>query len=100
MTETQDLPPLLDLPILATKKPLLVSTYTQTEPKKDCEDSLKELERLLETLGIPEGLKEACPMRQFNAATYLGSGKIEELAELAHKNGCDLIVIDDELPPA
>lgn len=100
MTEAQELHPLLHLQILSTKKPLLVSTYKQDESKQDCEDSLKELERLLDTLGIPNGICEACPLRQFNAATYLGSGKIEELAEKAKNEKCDLIVIDDELPPA
>ncbi|MCX6995280.1 MAG: GTPase HflX [Chlamydiae bacterium] len=100
MSEKQTVPSVIDLSILAAKKPLLVSTYTQAEPKNECEDSLNELERLLETLGIPKGIKEACPLRQFNAATYLGSGKVEELVELSRKNNCDLIVIDDELPPA
>lgn len=100
MTEEQTLHPLLQLQIVDTKKPLLISTYSQMESKNDCQDSLKELERLLETLGIPEGLHEPCPLRQFNAATYLGVGKIEELHDKAMQNKCDLVVIDDELPPA
>lgn len=98
MREQQDFHPLLHLQILETKKPLLISTYGQTESKEDSERSLQELERLLETLGVPAGIHEPCPLRQFNAATYLGSGKVDELALKARELGVDLIVIDDELP--
>jgi GTP-binding protein HflX len=34
------------------------------------------------------------------AAAYLGSGKVEELAELVHASNADLILFDNELSPA
>ncbi len=87
-----------NFPLDSTTKPLLVGTFTNH--REACVDSLKELARLSDTLGLAEGIAMPCPLRQITAATLLGSGKIEELAKLAKEEKCGVVIFDDELSPS
>ncbi|MHA6793908.1 GTPase HflX [Pseudonocardia bannensis] len=66
----------------------------------DGSSSLEELARLADT----DGLAVVGELRQArdrpDPATYLGSGKVEELARLAEQTDADLVVADGELSPA
>ena len=66
----------------------------------ECERSLKELERLVDTAGG----KVIATLTQLKntpeAATYIGEGKLNELAEICENNNIDKIVFDCELSPA
>lgn len=68
--------------------------------KKESEEHLYELEQLIATLGFPLVGRLSVPLRHRDAATYLGSGKVEELMHHAHAIDADLLVIDDEISPA
>ena len=64
------------------------------------DDSLEELAALLETAG-----GECLGMLLQNKATpdphtFLGEGKVEELKELAHNLGADLVIFDNPLSPS
>ncbi len=62
--------------------------------------SLDELERLLDTAGA-EVVDRVVQRRDApDAATYIGRGKVDELAGLAAAHGADAVVSDDELAPA
>ncbi len=66
----------------------------------DAEDSVSELAELVKTAGaIPVGtLIQKREMR--HPGTYIGTGKVEELAELIRSLDATGIVCDDELSPA
>jgi GTP-binding protein HflX len=63
------------------------------------EDSLSELGQLARTAGLEVAGQTWQRLERFNAATLVGSGKLDELVELRHDLNCDLLVFDDELSP-
>lgn len=85
----------------------------QTEEKKEkfilvgvetgkdrMEESLSELEELLDTAGGETVGRVIQNLESINKATYIGKGKVEEIKFLAEELGADGIVCDDELSPA
>src|SRR5216683_3266789 len=64
------------------------------------ENSLRELRRLAETAGseVLDGLIQR--RGRVDAATYVGSGKARELAELVAAAGADTVICDGELTPS
>jgi GTP-binding protein HflX len=79
---------------------LLVGVYTGAGHKEECEEHLEELERLCDTFGLLTLEKLPCPLRQIDAATYLGSGKIEEIRQLVVERKLDAVVFDEEILPS
>jgi GTP-binding protein HflX len=65
------------------------------------EESLNELDRLLDTLGLETARRVSAPVRRVVAGTYFGTGKLEELktAAIAMSPEPDLFVIDVDLTP-
>ena len=64
------------------------------------EDSLSELERLADTAGLRVvGCLEQRLDRP-NPATFIGSGKVEELVALRADTGAQVVLFDEELSPA
>ncbi len=64
---------------------------------EEAEDSLAELAELVEAAGGIT-VRQVMQMRSTpEAATFLGSGKLAEIKELAELHDCDLLVIDSEL---
>lgn len=68
--------------------------------KDRMEESLTELEELLETAGGETLGRVIQNLESINKATYVGKGKVDEIRELAEELGADGIVCDDELSPA
>lgn len=81
-------------------KALLAGVYFSGKEKEDSVEHLKELERLCDTLGVETLGMEPCFIKKFDAATYLGSGKIEELKERIIQLEASLFIMDDEITPA
>lgn len=84
---------------------LLVSLYFSANEAEKSEKSLKELKSLAETAVLEN--KENCDFYYMTQcrpspepATYIGSGKVEEAAELCKNNGISLVVFDCELSPS
>ncbi|MBQ8383368.1 MAG: GTPase HflX [Clostridia bacterium] len=79
---------------------VLVSVITPDMDQQEAAVSLDELEKLLETAG---GTLFAQVIQQRQtpvAATYIGTGKLEEIKELCQANDIHLVVFDCELSPA
>jgi len=81
------------------KKALLLGAYNSGGDKIQCEEYLDELSRLCDTFGILDTCKVACPIKKYEAATYLGSGKLQELSIMAKELGCEIVIFDDEITP-
>jgi GTP-binding protein HflX len=79
------------------QKAILIGTYLETRLKASCEEQLEELANLADTFGLETLHKIACPIKSFDAATFIGSGKVQEIKLLAE--GADIIIFDDELSP-
>lgn len=79
---------------------LLVAVSTDgDEAATEC--SLDELSRLLETAGGTEAARVVQNRESPDKATYLGSGKVKELAEFVKNDpSVTLIVFDNELTPS
>lgn len=66
----------------------------------EMEQSLDELAELVQTAGGTAVGRLIQVREQMHPATYIGKGKLEELAELIDETGATGIVCDDELSPA
>src|SRR3712207_5113313 len=84
---------------LLLERVVLVSVWT-TGSQVDAENSLAELKLLAETAGsqVLEGLIQR--RSRPDPATYIGSGKVEELREVVIATGADTVICDGELSPA
>tara|TARA_B100001093_G_scaffold519801_1_gene610567 strand:+ start:15470 stop:16666 length:1197 start_codon:yes stop_codon:yes gene_type:complete len=82
------------------EKAVLVGVITQQQNEKKSKEYLDELAFLVETAG-------ANPIKTFtqklsspNPKTFIGSGKINEIAAYVEANDVDLVIFDDELSPS
>ena len=66
----------------------------------ECERSLDELERLLDTAGGTVFARVIQVKDSFDPRTCIGSGKVKEISELCNDNCIDLVIFDFELTPA
>lgn len=71
--------------------------WTKTEPLSEIKENLLELEELVCAAGgeIIGSLIQVLP--QWNSATLIGSGKVDELAQMVQETGAQLIVMDHQL---
>jgi GTPase len=63
------------------------------------EDSLAELERLADTAGLKVVGTLSQRLDRPNAATLIGSGKVDELVALRADTGANAVIFDEELSP-
>lgn len=66
----------------------------------DADDSMDELEELADTAGAEVVARVIQNMPLINNASYLGSGKLNEIRDMAEKLGANLLIVDDELTGA
>src|SRR6266542_3304844 len=84
---------------LRLERVVLVGVWT-SGTLQDAENSLAELARLAETAGseVLDGLIQRRDLP--DPATYIGSGKAEELRDVVLATGADTVICDGELSPA
>ncbi|MDD3746620.1 MAG: GTPase HflX [Anaerostipes sp.] len=80
------------------EKVILVAVCTDAE--NEIEDSLDELEQLVDTAGASVVARVVQNRESIHPGTYVGKGKIEEIRELLFETEATGIVCDDELSPA
>ena len=78
----------------------LVGVINRDCPEDEAERSLDELSRLLDTAGGETVVRLLQAKESPDPRTYIGSGKVEELAVLCEQNDVGLIVFDTELSPS
>ncbi|MBQ9561937.1 MAG: GTPase HflX [Lachnospiraceae bacterium] len=81
---------------------LLVAVSLDESGREDAtaEESLTELAELVKTAGAEEVGRVIQNRERIHPGTYVGSGKIQEILELAQELGANGVVCDDELTPA
>ena len=81
----------------ARQRAVLVSVDTGVW---DVEESISELAALCDTAGADAVAEVIQQTRQLNPATYVGSGKADEIRDTAERLDADLIIVDDSLSGA
>ncbi|MCL2221680.1 MAG: GTPase HflX [Oscillospiraceae bacterium] len=84
------------------EKAIIVGLSADSMPLHDrsTEESLDELEALLETAGGTCLGRALQNRKRPEPRTFIGEGKVEEVKELAKANDCNVIVFDNELSPS
>ncbi len=82
------------------QKALLIGTTASARTTEASERSLAELALLTETAGADPVYSELQRRTSPHPATYIGKGKVEELAAVAEALDVDVVIFDDELTPA
>ena len=80
-------------------KAVLVGIFPQGA-EDECQRSLDELERLADTAGAVSVARLTQMKNVPDAATCIGSGKLEELREFCQNSEVDTVIFDCELTPA
>ena len=81
------------------KSALLVGVYTSSKDRQESLEHLDELESLATTYGLDTVEKIASPLRKIESSTYLGSGKVQELADMAEEMNVSIIIFDFSVAP-
>jgi len=79
---------------------IAVGLILPTLPKTVAEEHLEELTKLIETSGAVVAAKVFAKRNAPDPASFIGSGKAEEVKSLAEKHDASLIIFDDDLSPA
>lgn len=82
------------------EKSFLVSVYQNSSNKAVALEHLEELALLTDTYGAEVVGKLCYSVKKFESATYLTSGKIEEIIELCRTSEANSLIIDDEIAPS
>ncbi len=90
--------------MIETKKPtdraILIGIIYNGQDESEVEDFLDELSFLTETAGAEPVKRFTQKLDVANPHTFVGSGKIQELASFVSENKIDLAIFDDELTPS
>lgn len=79
---------------------VLVGVLNSTQDEERVKEYLDELEFLATTAGIITKKRFTQKLDVLNASTYIGSGKLNEIANFIEENKISVLVFDDELSPS
>lgn len=81
------------------ERTLLVGLVTNRQSETKVEEYLDELEFLADTAGARVEGRMVQKLEYPNPRTYVGTGKLEEIARYVEDNEISLVIFDDELSP-
>lgn len=84
------------------KKERVILLTVSRNPKERWEkfDGLKEMASLAETAGCEVVEQLIQNRRKYDTATFIGSGKVQELKKISHEHKIDTIIFNEELTPS
>ncbi|MEZ7839063.1 MAG: GTPase HflX [Flavobacteriales bacterium] len=82
------------------EKAVLIGVITQFQNEKKSKEYLDELAFLAETAGATPIKRFTQKMAKTNPKTFIGSGKIKEIAHFVQENDIEIVIFDDELSPS
>ena len=86
--------------IQSDEKPTAILVGLETAESANFDHSMEEMESLIDACGIEIYAVLTQKLSHPEAGTYLGSGKAEELSELAKNAGVNYCIFEDNLSPA
>jgi GTP-binding protein HflX len=81
------------------KKALLLGVYLNPNEKEDSLNNLEELKSLSDTFGLEVFDTMMIHLRKIESSTYIGSGKVKEIANYILENDIDIVIFDLEIAP-
>ncbi|GAD04603.1 GTPase HflX [Porphyromonas crevioricanis] len=84
---------------LKSETAVLVGLISQTETDEQVKENLDELEFLAETAGLTTLRRFTQKLDLPNSTTFVGKGKLEEIASYIEEHEVGVIIFDDELSP-
>lgn len=83
--------------IKPTDRAIVIGVGLKTEPTSEIKENLLELEELVRAAGgeVVGSLVQTLP--QWNPATLIGSGKVEEIKQMCEESEANLVVVDHQL---
>jgi GTPase len=91
---------MIELAQLAKERCILVGVSTRSLTRETTEESLDELALLADTAGAEVFARVTQDRDRYDASTFVGKGKVEELRTLVTENAVPLVIFDDDLSPA
>ncbi len=82
------------------ERAVLIGIITQEQSEEKSREYLDELAFLTETAGAIPIKRFTQKLTQPNPKTFIGAGKVNEIADYIKENNIDLVVFDDELSPS
>jgi GTP-binding protein HflX len=79
---------------------ILVGTHSRDSEGISGAESVDELQGLAETAGVTVAGKALQAIQRISAATYIGSGKVDEIRDMARELKATVAIFDDPLSPA
>lgn len=83
----------------AAGKVIIVGVRRGAMTRREMKVSLDELARLIDTAGGEIVARISQEVKRVDPATFIGKGKVQEIADLASRLGADTVAIDEELSP-
>ena len=91
---------MIDNTTIHINKAVLVGLVTKTQSEEQTFEYLDELEFLASTAGIVTAKKFWQKLPTPDNKTYLGKGKVEEIAKYVETWKVDMVIVDDEISPS
>jgi GTPase len=82
------------------QKAVLVCIQYQDIEKSEAQKHIEELKSLVDTMGAETVDSVIVPLKKRSPKFFVGSGKADEITDLAEKYDAELIIFDNELSPA
>ncbi|NMB37319.1 MAG: GTPase HflX [Bacteroidales bacterium] len=82
------------------ERAVFVAIIPQGVDEREVDEYLDELEFLAETAGVIGDKRFTQKLTKPNTRTYIGSGKLAEIAAYIEENEIDYLIFDDELTPS
>ena len=81
------------------EKAVVVGAVIAGRTRAEVTDSLEELQQLADTARarVVDSMIQTLP--RLNPATYIGSGKVQDLAAMVERSKADVVIFDDDLSP-
>ena len=79
---------------------IIVGIRRGRQSRIESEDSMSELQSLANAAGAEVIDSIFCDLDEINPATFIGKGKVQEIAGLTDKIKCRLVIMDEQLSPA
>lgn len=83
--------------IKASDRAIVIGVGLKTEPTSEIKENLLELQELVGAAGGEVVGSVVQTLQQWNPATLIGSGKVDEIKQMVEESGANIVVVDHQL---